>query len=412
MQDSIRKSRLATLVGALVAALTATSAIVFLTAAPAQASTRYGYAGFSHGTLVLGGLANSGPQVGSWFGCTRTVGLKKENKLANVDAPGAIGAHTVATKTESHNDSRGDGVTSIGNAGDISIGNLLSITGVQTFARAVHTTSGYQTQAYSKFGGITILGIPAPNLLNPAPNTTVQLPGLGYMQLNRQEFYKTPQSATAKTVAVLIKSTVANDYLPLGATVGILVTGATVGGPGVAVLRGQAYTTQANVGTLVTSGQTSPQTTCVGTNGVPKTVNVAGITIPSLATVNALSTTSVGTIRTDLVSGNMTSRIGSVSLLGGRVELGAISVRSSATKTAAGKYYVSYTSSIASLKVDGKSMAVPLPGRTLTIPGLATITFTKVTKTSGFISVTAVEVKVPSLNTTLTLAHAESGIIS
>ena len=412
MQDSIRKSRLATLVGALIAALTATSALVFVTAAPAQASARYGYSGFSHGTLVLGGLANSGPQVGSWFGCTRAVGIKKQNTLATVDAPGLIGAKTVSTKTESHNDSRGDGVTSTGNAGDITIGNLLSITGVQTFARAVHTTTGYKTQSYSKFGGVKILGVSVPSLLNPAPNTTVQIPGLGYIQLNRQEYYKTPQSATAKTVAVLIKSTVANDYLPLNATVGVLVTGATVGGPGVAVLRGQAYTTQAKVGNLVTSGQTSLQTTCVGTNGVPKTINVAGVTIPGVATVNAVSTTSVGTIRTDLVSGNMTARIGSVSLLGGRIQLGAISVRSSATKTAAGKYYVSYTSSIASLKVDGRTVTIPAAGRTLTIPGLATITFTKVTKTSGFVSVTGVEVRIPSLNTTVSLAHAESGIVS
>lgn len=412
MQDSIRKSRLATLAGALVAALTATSAIVFLTAAPAQASSRYGYSGFSHGTLVFSGLANSGPQVGSWFGCTRAVGLTKQNALANVDAPGLLGAHTVATKTETHNDSRGDGVTSTGVAGDITLGPLLKLTGAQTFARAVHTTSGFQTQSYTKFVSVTVGGIPLPGLLNPAPNTTIAVPGIGYAVLNYVESSKTPQSATAKTVAVLIKSTVANDYLPLNATIGVLVTGATVGGAGVAVLRGQAYTTQVNVGNLVTSGQTSLQTTCVGTNGSVRTVNVLGLTIPGIATVEGLSTKNVGTIRTDLVSGNMTATIAGISLLNGRIKLNGISVHSSATKTAAGKYYTSYTSNIAAFSVDNKLIAIPAPGTTLTLPGLATITFTKVKKTSGFVSVTGVEIRVPALNTTITLAHAESGIVS
>ena len=412
MQDSMRKSRLATLVGALVAALTAAAAIVFVTAAPAQASTRFGYSGFSHGTLVFSGVANSGPQVGSFFGCTRAVGLVRTNTAATVDAPGLIGAKTVSTRTETHNDVRGDGVTSTGTAADVTIGNLLTVSGIQTYARAVHTTSGFQTQAYTKYGSVKILGISVPDLLNPAPNTTVPILGLGYVQFNRVEYSKTAQNATAKSVALLIKSTVDNPYLPIGATVGVLVTGASVGGPAVAALRGQAYTSQVNVGTVVKSGATSLQTTCLGTNGTVSTVNVLGVNVPGIATINALSTKAAGSIRTDLVSGNMTATIGDVSLLGGRIKLGAISVRSSATKTAAGKYYTSYSSSVASLVIDGKARAIPAPGQTLTIPGLATITFTKVSRTTSFVSVTGVEIKLPSLNATVTLAHAESGIVN
>ncbi|WP_328995887.1 hypothetical protein OG394_14620 [Kribbella sp. NBC_01245] len=378
---------------------------------PAQASTRFGYSGYSHGTLVASGLVNSGPQVASFFGCTRQVSLYRANTAASAVVNGQTFAHTVATKTYTHNDSRGDGTTSFGTAANIKLGLLFELVGAQSYSQAVYKNGAFQTVAGSRFAAVKIAGVPVPGLANPAPNTTVSVPGLGFLQLNRTIKTKTPQSATASSVAVLIHSTVSNPYLPKGATVALLLTSASVGGPSTALLRGKAYTTQVNVGNVITSGPTSLQTTCFGTNGALRTVNVAGLTVPNVATVNGLTTTQAGSLRPTIATGNMSASVASVNLGNGKVKLTAVTARTAATKTG-GKYYTAWSTSIGSLVINGQSVPIPTaPNQQLNVAGLGTLTFNKLSRKTGFVSVTAVELRITALNTTIQISHADSGIV-
>lgn len=386
---------------------------VVLVTGPAHASSQYGYSGFSHGTYVYNSLAESGPQVASFFGCSRKAGLYIDNDLAAVKMDGTNFAKSVVTKTYTHNDNRGDGTTSYGTAASIKLGSLLEMKGAESFSRAIHKDDGFETKAYSKFAAVKIGGVSVPSLLDPRPNTKVTVPGLGYIVLNRVVNTKTEQSASASSAAVLIHSTVKNKYIPKNSTVAALLTKAAVGGAAPAMLRGQAYTTQAKVGDMVKSGKTSWQTTCMGTNGKVSSDSVAGITIPKVAKVGAANTQHAGTLRSDLVSGWMKSTLAGVNLRDGKVELGAISTRTAATKLASGDYRTSWTTEIASLRIDGKEVPVPkAPNQEITIPGVGKLTFNKVSKQTGYVSVTAVTIELTAVDTVLELGHAESGIIS
>jgi hypothetical protein len=319
----------------------------------------------------------------------------------------------VKTTTDTHNDGRGDGTTSRATAVDVKLGNLLSLTGVESWSRAVSKNGKFQTSAGTKFAAIKIGGVKIPALLNPSANTKVGVPGLGYIVLNRQVFEKTDQYASASSAAVLIHSTVKNSFIPKGATVAVLLNKATVGGAAPAMLRGKAFMTQARVGDLVKSNPTSLQVTCTGTNGKVLTDSVAGVTLPKLAEVRAATTYKAGVLRPDLTSGWMKAETAGVNLGDGKVKIGAVSAKSTATKTASGKTTTSWNTEILSLVINGKAVPVPkAPNQKMDVLGLGTITFNKVRQQKGYVSVTAIEVYVKALNTVVDIAHAESGVFS
>lgn len=393
----------------------AAASVVVMTSGAAQASEAYGYSGYSHGTYVYSGLANSGPQVSSFFGCTRNEKIVKENKSATAKAGKDTLAHSVRTITYTHNDNRGDGTTSEGYAADIKLGPELEITGVKSYSSAVAKNGEFLTTAGTKIAGIRIGGVKLPSLIDIAPNTRLTVPGIGYIVLNRVWFEKDANSASAASAAVLIHSTVKNAYLSKGASIAVLLTKATVGDAPKSVLRGKAYESRVRVGELVKSDGTSLQTArCFGTGG--KTVNdsVAQIKIPGLLDVRGASTRQNGLITPQVTRGTMRAETAGVDLGTGKnaVHIGAVMATASASRTADGKLSSSWNTSILSIRVGGKVIPVPkAPNQKMDVLGLGTITFNKVVKQQGFASVTAIEIYLRALDTTVEIAHAESGIV-
>ena len=65
------------------------------------------------------------------------------------------------------------------------------------------------------------------------------------------------------------------------------------------------------------------------------------------------------------------------------------------------------------LSINGKAVPVPKgPNQKIDVLGLGTITFNEVKQQKGYVSVTAIVVWVKALNTTVEIAHAESGVFS
>ncbi len=382
---------------------------VLLTSGSAQASATYGYAGYAHGTYVYASSADSGPQVTSLTGCTRKVGLKSDNSAGTVKASGESIAHSVRTSTETHNDARGDGTTSTGSADDLKIGSLLEMTGAKTYARAVAKNGVFVTTADSTFSGVKIGGVPVPALTHPKANTTVTVPGLGFVVFNRQVFTKTAQNATSSASAVLIHTTVSNPYFKKGSTVAMLLTNAQVGGVTSGMLVGRTWLTRTRTGDTVTSGPTSFQTTCVGTDGKVERSNVAGVVLPNVGEVGAGATYKSGVLGAS-PSGWMKALTGGVNLGGGKVNTGAISAKAMAKKVS-GKVVTSWETGFGSIVIDGKVIPVPkTPNQKYDVPGFGTITFNKVKQDKNRVSITAIEMWVKSLNTTVEIAHAEAGV--
>ncbi len=389
------------------------ASVIMLTSGAAQASSKYGYSGFAHGTYAYVPIADSGPEVSSFFGCTRKVGMHDQNKAASATASGAALAHSVKTDTQSHNDSRGDGTTSTAEAVDVKLGSLLKLTGVQTYSRAVAKNGNFETTAGTRFASVQVGNVKLPALLQPRANTKLGVPGLGYVVLNRQVFSKNSEGATASSAAVLIHATVKNPFLKKGSTVAVLLTKAEVGGPAIGMLRGEAWNTRVRVGNLVKSDPTSLQRGCTGTEGKVVRVSAASVTLPGLAQVRGASTFRSGVMRPDLVAGWMKAESAGVNLGNGKVKIGAITAKAEASKKANGETKTSWNSEILELSVNGKAVPVPKgPNQKMGVPGLGTITFNAVKQQKGYVSVTAIVVWVKALNTTVEIGHAESGVFS
>ncbi|HEY9337282.1 MAG TPA: choice-of-anchor P family protein [Kribbella sp.] len=384
---------------------------IALTSGSASASPVFGYSGYSYGTDVESGLANSGPQVVSKFGCTTDATKADKNDLATANVNEQAIARSVKTDTHAFNDNSGTGVTSTATAADIRLGTLLTLTGVKTTTTSKYAKGQLSYTGSTSFAGVKIGAISVPSLLNPKPNTKVAVPGLGYIVLNRVGGVKTGTGIYSYAQAVVIHATVKNQYVPQGVDVAVLKTRAEISKPATALVIGDAYGTKATADKLVVSGPTSLQTTCQGTEGKTVRVAVGELNIPKVAYVGGVYTTKNGAIGEEKSYINFTSHVAGVKV--GTLSIGAVESSASAWKTKDGKAGVSSSSSIASIKVGNKTYPVKTgENQTLEIPGVAKLTFNQVMRQKRYISVNALVVEVPGLNTKVVVGHSAAGVVS
>ncbi len=393
-----------------VAAVVGVASTIALTSGSASAAPVFGYSGYSFGTDVQSGLANSGPQVVSQFSCTTDPNRSDKNDLATANVNNQAIARTVTTDTHSFNDKRGNGVTSNATAVDIKVGALLTLTGAKTTTTAVYKNGNLSYTGKTTFAAVKIGGVSVPSLLNPEPNTKVAVPGLGYIVLNRVGGVKTSAGIYSYAQAVVLHANVKNRYIPEGVDVAVLKTRAEITKPATAMVIGDAYGTTVKVGKLVKSGKTSYQATCQGTEGKTVRNAIAELDIPKVAYVGAVYTTKNGYMGTEKSAVNFTSHVAGVKV--GTLSIGAIESSASAWKTKDGKVGLHSSASLVSIKVGNKSYKVPTgENATLDIPGVAKLTFNQVVRQSRYISVNALVVDVYSLDTKIVVGHSAAGVI-
>ncbi|MFF0271533.1 choice-of-anchor P family protein [Kribbella sp. NPDC004536] len=393
------------------AAVVGVASTIALTSGSASASPVFGYSGYSYGTDVESGLANSGPQVISKFGCTTDATKHDKNDLATANVNQQAIARSVKTDTHAFNNASGTGVTSTATAADVKVGNLLTLTGVKTTTTSKYSKGTLSYTGSTTFAGVRIGAIAVPSLLNPKPNTKIAVPGLGYIVLNRVGGVKTASGIYSYAQAVVLHATVKNQYIPQGVDVAVLKTRAEISKPATALVIGDAYGTKATADKLVVSDATSLQTTCQGTQGKTVRVAVGELNIPKVAYVGGVYTTKNGAIGTDKSYINFTSHVAGVKV--GSLSIGAIESSASAWKTKDNKAGVSSSSTIASISVGGKTYAVPTgENKTLDIPGIARLTFNQVMRQKRYISVNALVIDVYSLNTKVVVGHSAAGVVS
>ncbi|MFI5736420.1 choice-of-anchor P family protein [Kribbella sp. NPDC051587] len=393
-----------------VAAVVGVASTIALTSGSASASPVFGYSGYGIGVEAKGGVANSGPQTLSTINCTTNSSAKQSNDVAAVNVNDQSIARTVRTSTHAFNDKSGNGVTSDASAVDIKIGSLLHLTGVKTTTTAVYKNGKLSYTGNTTFAGVKIGNVSMPSLLRPEWNTKVAVPGLGYIVLNRVGGVKTESGIYSYAQAVVVHANVRNRYIPEGVDVAVLKTRAEISKPAVAVVFGDAYVTKANVDKLVTSGPTSYQATCKGTEGKTVRASVGEVDIKRVAYVGAAYTTKNGYQNDQRAAVTFTSHVAGVKV--GNLKIGAINAEAYASKTKDGTYDVRWKSNIASITVNGKVYQVKTGvNSTLDIPGIAKLTFNQVKKQQRYVSVNALVIDVYSLNTKVVVGHAAAGVV-
>lgn len=382
-----------------VAAFTAAFTLAVAPATPASAVTapRTGYQGHAFGTYVSvgGGTVRSGPSSVIALGCGRGPGFRTRNSVATASFAPLLSSKNVATTGSTS--ASPDRVATTARAEDISVlGGAVSATAVKAVSISTHDSAGYHTSAAgSTVTGLKVFGLPV--LITPGPNTTIPIPGIGYVVLNEQHSSVTATKAKLTVFAFHAYVNLPNLYFPVGTTAVIAGAFSQLSAPTAGFLGGGAYGTQANVGTLLTSGPSFSQALpCTGTGGVLRTNVGVGVLKPPFLISGAITNTARGTVTGTNATGETTSTVANASLLNGLVSVTLVKADAHGTYANGSTTLSDAGSSFGSISVNGIAL-VPAnikPNTVIQIAGVGTLYLRRTIKSGNTIEVRMVELVV------------------
>jgi hypothetical protein len=305
--------------------------------------------------------------------------------------------------------------------------NLLDGAITANEVKAVSTTSDNggtlsSSATGSEFVNLVVLGVPITG--TPAPNTTITLPGFGYVVLNEQ----TPESKKSNVgLIVNMIHVYINTQNPLGipentqAIVASASSGiAEVSGP--AILDGSAYGAQAKVGHILSVSPIVPVSVpCEGDNGKIRTKSVVSLNLTGLATSGTVTDTAEGDVTESEAESQTTSTVEGLNVLSSLVTAQVILASAGASTTDGSTFTFTDGSSFTNLSVAGYSEIGPNPppNTQVDIAGLGTLWLHRVIQTKDSIEIRMVELQITQQNqygivigTDLIIARAEASLHS
>jgi hypothetical protein len=186
----------------------------------------------------------------------------------------------------------------------------------------------------SSFSSLTVAGVPI--AADVAPNTTIPLLGLGKVVLFEQIPNK---SSTALTVNMIHVYVTESNLLGLSVGTQIIIASASSGlsrvnAPG--VLSGESFGTKVTVSVVgpISSGPSAVQyLACLGTNGEVESNSVASVSVPTVLGTGAVVDSAQGTVGKTETSGDTSSTISSINLLGGLISAETLTAEANASST-------------------------------------------------------------------------------
>jgi hypothetical protein len=352
-------------------------AVMALGSSTAAASTpEFGFSASAYGTQArVANTVTSGRSAAVSLACTTATGITRSNTIASVNVPGVLSTGTVDTTAASTATTSGVASTGSTTTEGISLlGGLVSATTVKSVSTTSYdnSTNGFSTSAAgTTFANLAVGGVPL--LTPPAPNTQINLPGVGYVVFNQQTPKTGATSAKMTVVGIHLVVTMSTPLAPIGTQVWVSVAKSSLAGPVAGLLNGYAYGTSANLGTTVIAGRTFPKyMNCLGTGGITKSNTGVGVGIPNVLGTGTIEDTANGTVSSTQVSGEMTSAVENLNLLSGAVTATAIN----ADVTANGNPpTLGDNSSFVGLHVAGHpeiTDSVP-PNTKVSLPGIGTL---------------------------------------
>ena len=367
------------------------------TAAPVAAGapgTELGFTASAFGTSVtVGSLVQSGRSALSTLGCTSATGITHTNTAVGVNT-GVLTSGTIDTTAASKTTPTGAAATASSTIQHVSLlGGLVTADAVKSVSTTSHDTSTgtlSTSAAGTQFAHLSVLGLPI--ILNPAPNTKITLPGVGYVVLNQQFGHVTSTNADLTVIGIHIVVTLSTPLAKVGTNIIVSDASSGLGGPLSGLLTGGSYGAQANVlGTTVLAGKLFPQPlSCVGTGGVTKTNSGVALSIPSVLSSGTVTDTAEGIDTPSEVSATVTSTVEGLNLLAGLVTATGIKASVSA---AGNPPTLTDNSQFVKLAVKGfPALSLnPAPNTKLSLLGLGTLWLHRVIKTSNQIQVIMVQ---------------------
>jgi len=257
------------------------------------------------------------------------------------------------------------------------------------------------SSAGTEFVDLKVLGLPIS--ASPAPNTTLDLPGIGSVILNEQVTQLTSDESSLGVNAIHIRVTVAN---LLGFAVGtdIVVADAqssirNVSGP--AAVGGYAQSAQLTAGPVSSGPLVYVLIPCQGTYGAVDTDSVASATIPGVVTTGAVSASGTATVNKSDTSVEATTTVAGVDLLGSLLSATAITGTATGTTTNGTTFDFSGGATFVGLSVAGHPEITDevAPNTKISIAGLGTLELNRIVKSADEWKVTPIYLTVSTANT-------------
>lgn len=333
----------------LLVALTATSAFGGPVQTVLYQASAYGTSAFVGNTIIVGqtGVASLQEPCGT------------NNDNETVDGSGvALNLYPIVTGgavTTTASSSPSMTAQATASTANVSLlGGLITAQALNAVSTTTLTSSGFQVSAAgTSFTNLLVAGIP---YNNPAPNTNINLIGLGNVVLNEQTSTITGRQGQLVVNMIDIHITVANNLLGLEVGTEIIVSNATSGmikafAP--AVVTGTSFGTSV-VSTLINSSPTAPvNLPCFGTAGQTITNSVGNVNITGVLTSGTVTDTGKATLTNPYSTGQMTSQVEGLNLLSGLITANVIYSQVNATIAASHGVFETGVGSFAGLAVAG-----------------------------------------------------------
>ena len=234
-------------------------------------------------------------------------------------------------------------------AGAVTADEMKSVSTTSLDASGFHVST-----AGTNFTNLRILGLPYNG--QPAPNTHVDLPLLGYVVLNEQVSSINGSEADLTVNMAHIVITVDNLLgIPVGTEVVISSAySGMVRAFAPAVITGTSYGTQVNLAGILSSSPTAPvNLPCYGTAGQTLTNSVAGLNLTGILSSGTVTDTGKSALTFPYSTGTMTTRVEGLNLLNGLVGANVLAGRVDGTIAGTGGVFKIATGTFIGLTVAG-----------------------------------------------------------
>jgi hypothetical protein len=418
----VRLGRAVRLGTALIVATSALAATTIATTAPANAAVRkvpYLMGAVAYGTNILSDTvgASSGPTAYSSIGCAHQVPLVYKNNVAGVQNNPAVTVGAVTSTTTATKDAAGDTVaTAVSKVASVNVGNstmaltINALTGTSkawaTKAGVFHAASTLNigdmslTQSGTPVGGSLgdLLNGPVSTIISTLKKGPITIPNFAELRLGGTGQATSARAAKSGTIALRVL-VFGQDGAAGGGDDTKVVVGRSVAqiskytDPG--IFGGEAHATELSLlNGVATGGRNVLQPLpCAGTGGVIVKHSAAAVNLGGLNQLVIGAAEADAYARRGTPAGGSTAwtagRVASVNLGGGQLKINGIAAVAKVVRDSHGRLHRSWSQTIGSITASGTPHAVPAPGQTLEIPGVARIEVPKATLTTTGEQVTA-----------------------
>ena len=370
-------------------------------AVQAGSSSRGSVFGFSAGAYstyaTAAGKAVSPAAAATGFSCAtepQAVSNSGTGQMISIDKSTAGALNNQASWTSSGNTSAAT-ATSTTQSVNL-LGGKIKTTGVTQTATASETSGTWSASGTSKFTGLTIAGKNSTG--SPAPNTRVNLAGIGTVYLNYQVKSVSKTGASMNTDAMIVDVTQSNTLgIPVGATIIVGHASAQGAGPLSGTLGGGANATAVSGSEGTSSASYAAGVACMGSSSTA--TNGAGVTFSPVNT-GAVNDTATGIDNATTLSAATSSTVSRVAV-SKILSMGGVKATASAAKSGSG-VTTSGSVTLTSPKLLGTNVptlpAHPSANYTVKINGV-TLVLNRQVKTANGITVQAMYLTGKSIGT-------------